>query len=70
VLRVRAAMEDILAIHTGRARDQIRADLARDTVLTSAEALAYGVVDGILGSRKHSAQPAGDPAHMERLLAA
>jgi ATP-dependent Clp protease protease subunit len=70
VLRVRAAMEDILAIHTGRGRRQIRADLARDTILTSAEALAYGVVDGILGSRKHSTQPPGDPAHMERLLAA
>jgi ATP-dependent Clp protease, protease subunit len=70
VLRVRAAMEDILALHTGRGREQIRADLARDTILTSAEALAYGVVDGILGTRKLSTQPAGDPAQMERQLAA
>jgi ATP-dependent Clp protease protease subunit len=70
VLRVRAAMADILALHTGRSRAQIRADLARDTILTSVEALAYGVVDGILGSRKHLAQPAADPAQMERLLAA
>jgi ATP-dependent Clp protease protease subunit len=70
VQRMRAAMANILALHTGRARDQIRADLARDTILTSAEALAYGVVDRILVSRKQSAQPAGDPAHMEHLLAA
>jgi ATP-dependent Clp protease, protease subunit len=70
VLRVRAVMEDILAIHTGRRREQIRADLARDTILTSAEALAYGMVDGVLGSRKHSAQPARDSTDMERLLAA
>jgi ATP-dependent Clp protease, protease subunit len=70
VLRVRAAMEHILAKHTSRSRDQIHADLARDTILTSAEALAYGVVDRVLASRKHSAQPAGDPAGIERLLAA
>jgi ATP-dependent Clp protease, protease subunit len=70
VLRMRAAMEDILAIHTGRSREQIRADLARDTILTSAGALAYGVVDGILGSRKNSAQPARDATEVERLLAA
>jgi ATP-dependent Clp protease, protease subunit len=70
VLRVRATMEDILAIHTGQGRKRIHADLARDLILTSAEALAYGVVDAVLGSRKHSAQPAGDSADMERLLAA
>src|SRR5688572_2723326 len=70
VLRARATMEDILALHTGRGREQIHADLARDTILTSAEALAYGVVDRILSSRKHSAQPAENPAQLEHLLAA
>jgi ATP-dependent Clp protease protease subunit len=39
MLRVRVAMEDILAVHTRRGREQIRTDLARDTILTSAEAL-------------------------------
>jgi ATP-dependent Clp protease, protease subunit len=68
--RVRATMEDILAIHTGQDRKQIRADLDRDTILTSATAVAYGVVDGILGSRKHSAQPAEDSADSEHQLAA
>jgi ATP-dependent Clp protease protease subunit len=68
--RVRAAMERILATHTGQAREQIRADLARDTILTSAEALDYGVVDGILDSRKHSAQPRGGSAEVGRQLAA
>jgi hypothetical protein len=40
----------------------IRVDLARDTILTSTEAHAYGMVDGIHGSRKHSTQPARDSA--------
>jgi ATP-dependent Clp protease, protease subunit len=70
VLRMRAVMEDILARHTGRGREQVRAVLARETILTSAEALAYGVVDGILGARKHSTQSAGDAAESERQLAA
>jgi ATP-dependent Clp protease protease subunit len=70
VLRMRTAMEDILALHTGQGRERIRADFARDTILTSAEALGYGVVDGILGTRKHSAQRAGELAQLERLLAA
>jgi len=62
ILRMRAVMEDILARHTRRDREQIRADLARDTVLAGAEALAYGVVDTVLGSRKLSAQLAADLA--------
>ncbi len=54
ILRVRAAMENLLARHTGRSRQQVRSDIDRDTILTSTEALAYGAVDQILGSRKHS----------------
>jgi ATP-dependent Clp protease protease subunit len=54
ILRVRAAMETLLATHTGRSRKQVRADIDRDTILTSTDALAYGLVDEILGSRKQS----------------
>jgi ATP-dependent Clp protease, protease subunit len=53
ILRVRAVMEELLARHTGRSRDLVRADLDRDTILTSAEALAYGFVDGLTGSRTY-----------------
>jgi ATP-dependent Clp protease protease subunit len=55
IRRVRAAMETLLARHTGRSREQVRSDLDRDTILTSSEALAYGVVDEVLGSRKQPA---------------
>jgi ATP-dependent Clp protease protease subunit len=72
IVRVRAAMEAILVRHTGRSPEQVHADLDRDTILTSAEALAYGIVDKVLGSRKRSASatPGADPTTTEPLLAA
>lgn len=51
ILRVRTAMGNLLARHTGRSRTQVRADIDRRTVLTGPEAVAYGVVDRVLGSR-------------------
>jgi ATP-dependent Clp protease protease subunit len=60
VLRARAAMETLLSRHTGRSRKQIRADVDRETILTATEAVAYGVVDQILGSRQQT-PPAAPP---------
>jgi ATP-dependent Clp protease protease subunit len=72
ILRVRATMETLLAKYTGRSRKQVRADIDRDTILTSTKALAYGVVDEILGSRKPppSATRDVDPALNELQLSA
>jgi ATP-dependent Clp protease protease subunit len=58
ILRVRAVMEALLAAHTGRSRERVRCDIDRDTILTGTEALAYGIVDEVLGSRKQSPQGA------------
>jgi ATP-dependent Clp protease protease subunit len=52
ILRMRAAMEDILAHHTGRSIDEIRADIERDRFLTAEEARDYGIIDEIITSRK------------------
>ncbi|HEV7932457.1 MAG TPA: ATP-dependent Clp protease proteolytic subunit [Actinomadura sp.] len=52
ILRMRAAMEDLLAHHTGRSIDQIRADIDRDRFLTAEEARDYGLIDEIITSRK------------------
>ncbi|HEU5160376.1 MAG TPA: ATP-dependent Clp protease proteolytic subunit [Streptosporangiaceae bacterium] len=52
ILRLRAAMEQILARHTGRTEEQIRADIERDRYLTAAEARDYGLIDEIITSRK------------------
>jgi ATP-dependent Clp protease protease subunit len=52
ILRTRTAMEEILIAHTGQSPERIRADLERDTILTAAEALAYGFVDELTRPRK------------------
>ncbi|MFN8182907.1 MAG: ATP-dependent Clp protease proteolytic subunit [Candidatus Nanopelagicales bacterium] len=52
ILRMRAEMEGILAQHTGRSVEQIQQDIERDKILTAQDALEYGVVDQVIGSRK------------------
>lgn len=52
VLRMREEMEGILALHTGRAIEDVRADIERDKILTATDAVAYGIVDQVIPSRK------------------
>lgn len=50
--RVRAEMDTLLARHSGRSVEEIHADTERDLVLGAEEAVAYGLADGVLESRK------------------
>jgi ATP-dependent Clp protease protease subunit len=52
IMRMRSAMEEILARHTGRSEEQVRADIERDRFLTAEEAQDYGLIDEIITSRK------------------
>jgi len=52
IVRLRAAMEVLLSEHTGRSVEQLRDDTDRDLVLTAEDAVAYGVADRVLESRK------------------
>lgn len=52
IVRLRAELEQILVRHTGQDLDRLRADTDRDLVLTAPEAVAYGVADAVLDSRK------------------
>jgi ATP-dependent Clp protease protease subunit len=52
IMRMRSAMEEILARHTGRSEEQVRADIERDLFLTAEEAQDYGLIDEIITSRK------------------
>ncbi|WP_283253286.1 ATP-dependent Clp protease proteolytic subunit [Actinotalea sp. K2] len=52
VLRLRAQVEEVLSRHTGHPPEKLRADTDRDRIFTAPEALAYGLVDGVVGSLK------------------
>lgn len=61
IARIRAQGEELLATHTGRSVEQIRADTDRALVLTGSDAIAYGIADNLLepgGSGREHAQPA------------
>ncbi|PPB50472.1 ATP-dependent Clp protease proteolytic subunit [Arthrobacter pityocampae] len=52
VMRMRTWLEDTLALHSGRSSEQVNLDIERDKILTAADAVAYGLVDEVLTSRK------------------
>ncbi|HRK47189.1 MAG TPA: ATP-dependent Clp protease proteolytic subunit, partial [Nocardioides sp.] len=54
IVRLRSQMESILARHTGRDPETIRDDTERDLVLSAQDAVAYGLADAVLESRKPS----------------
>ncbi|MFG3015175.1 ATP-dependent Clp protease proteolytic subunit [Streptomyces cinerochromogenes] len=50
--RTRRALREMLVRHTGRTAEQVDEDLERDLILDAAGAVAYGLVDGIVPSRR------------------
>jgi ATP-dependent Clp protease protease subunit len=52
ILRMRSEMEGILARHTGQSIEQVQRDIERDKILTADQAKEYGIVDGVIQSRK------------------
>lgn len=52
ILRMRNLLEDLLARHSNKAREDIEKDIERDKILTAQEAVEYGLIDQILSSRK------------------
>jgi ATP-dependent Clp protease, protease subunit len=55
---LRGRMEEVLAHHTGQPRERIAADTDRDYILGAADAVAYGLVDEVLGPRRAVPVPA------------
>ena len=51
MLRMRHALDMILAHHTGQPVETIHADTERDNIMTAEEAKAYGLVDHVFVSR-------------------
>ncbi len=52
ILRMRTAMERVLARHTGKDEEQIRRDIERDKFFSAEEAKEYGLVDEVLTTLK------------------
>lgn len=52
IVRLRSQMEDVLAHHTGQTVERLREDTDRDLILDAEGAVAYGLADAVLESRK------------------
>ncbi len=52
IMRMREWLEDTLAKHSGKSKDQVHKDIDRDKILTAQEAVEYGLIDQVLTTRK------------------
>ena len=52
ILRMRTLLEEMLARHSKKSQADIAKDIERDKILTSAEAVEYGLIDQVLATRK------------------
>jgi ATP-dependent Clp protease, protease subunit len=51
VLSMTRRMAELIALHSGQDVDQVMRDIDRDRFMTPEQAVAYGLVDGIIGGR-------------------
>jgi ATP-dependent Clp protease protease subunit len=51
IMRLKQALEEILARHTGQPMERIETDTDRDFVMTATEAKEYGIVDEVIAAR-------------------
>lgn len=56
ILRMRSAMERIIARHSGRDEEQVRRDIERDKFFSAEEAKDYGLLDEVLTNLKRRAE--------------
>jgi ATP-dependent Clp protease protease subunit len=57
VLALTRRMAEIIAHHSGRSVDQVAQDIDRDYFMTPAEAMEYGLIDGIVEPRRGLSAP-------------
>jgi len=63
IVRLRASMEEILSRHTGRDVARLREDTDRDLILAAPDAVAYGIADAVIDSRKNGITQRDRPDH-------
>ena len=54
IMRLRTWLEDTISKHSKRTPSEVNGDIDRDKILTAPEALEYGLIDQVLGSRKNA----------------
>jgi ATP-dependent Clp protease, protease subunit len=55
ILRLKEALTDILVANTGQPADKVKLDSDRDFIMTSQDALKYGIIDEIMVPNKEKA---------------
>ncbi|HEV7516207.1 MAG TPA: ATP-dependent Clp protease proteolytic subunit [Thermoanaerobaculia bacterium] len=61
MLQMRDKLDEILAYHTGKTKEDIHKDTERDRILGSQEAVTYGIADRVMGRRRGALGPAAAP---------
>ena len=51
ILKTKKKLNEILAANTGKPYEQVAADTERDYYMSAQEALAYGIIDGVITNR-------------------
>jgi ATP-dependent Clp protease protease subunit len=51
ILRLREELNEILSVHTGKDKEQIKIDTERDNFMSAVEAFTYGIIDKVIESR-------------------
>jgi ATP-dependent Clp protease protease subunit len=49
---MRDRLDEILAFHTGKTKEEVHKDTERDRILSATEAVEYGIVDRVMARRK------------------
>ena len=57
MLMMRDRLDEILAYHTGRSKEEIHRDTERDRILAAKEAVEYGLADRVMMRRRPEATP-------------
>jgi len=60
-LMMRDRLDEILAYHTGKTKEEVHRDTERDRILSAQESLAYGLADRVM-SRRGPTGPSPVPA--------
>ena len=57
MLAMRDRLDEILAYHTGKSKEEIHRDTERDRILSAKEAVEYGLADRVMMRRRPEAAP-------------